>query len=134
MNSKELDVADIITIHKTIVTKYNLDEGHCNRGQLESLLFKISFLKSASIYKKSALLLEGLIKLHTFTDGNKRTALQTVEQYLNDNGHVIFYPANTAEFVCNIASEQKNDPENIDKLIENIEYWLRNSTQSSNQA
>ncbi|RNJ78542.1 MAG: type II toxin-antitoxin system death-on-curing family toxin [Nitrosopumilus sp. H13] len=128
MTFKDLTPDKIFRIHDFVVKKYKIDGGFNNKGTVESLLEKIQFLEYDDVYKNGALLLEGLARLHPFVDGNKRTALLSLQQYLNQNGHLLFLPLSTTAFLHKIAATEENDPENTEKLVKEIGIWLKNNS------
>ncbi len=107
MKFKEITTFEIFTIHDVIISEYKITGGCENKGSIESLLAKINFLNYDDIYKRAALLLEGIIRLHPFIDGNKRTALQATKQYLNFNNHILVFPLSTVAFTYKIANTIK---------------------------
>jgi prophage maintenance system killer protein len=79
-----LQVDGILAIHKIVKQKAPADNpvttGKPDVGIIQGIIEKPELLvngkeKYDDIYKKPACLLEGIVRLHPFTDGNKRTAL-----------------------------------------------------------
>ena len=133
MTLEDLAPSAVFLIHDYIVSEYQIPAGFQNKGTVEAILAKIDFLNSGDIYKNGALLLEGLIRLHPFTDGNKRTALQSLSQYFRQNSYLFAIPQDTTEFLCKIAQTKENEPESTENLVEEIKEWLqKNSHQSMN--
>ena len=125
MKFRELTPSEIFIIHEVIVSEYHISNGCDSKGSVSALLEKIEFLKYNDVYKRAAVLLEGLIRLHPFVDGNKRTALQSVKQYLNLNKHVLIFPLSTVSFTYKIASNTKNTPEENENIILEIYNWIK---------
>ena len=125
MKIKELEVEHIIKIHDVLVDHYNIPKGHVDEGKIESILEKIKFLNDDDLLQRASILLEGLIRLHVFTDGNKRTALESVKIYLNFNNYFPIFPLSTMTLSYKIASTQGIDPESNEKLIQEIHHWLK---------
>lgn len=66
--------------------------------------------------------MEGVIRLHPFTDGNKRTALYTSFAYLQRAGIGLDLDLVTSSsFLVYIASTKTRSEEEIDMLIDEIE-------------
>lgn len=125
MKFNEITTSDVMCIHDIITKKYGIIGVCNNQGLIESLLEKIDFLDYDNLYKRAAVLFEGLIRLHPFADGNKRTALESVKHYLNINEYVLFFPLSTVGFIHKIADDSKNTPKDNDELITEITWWLR---------
>lgn len=78
-----------------------------------------------NIYLKAASLTEGIIRWHPFYDGNKRTALLTVQTYLEVNDIIITYPLGAIRYSVEIAKNENNDPRSTELLILEIAAWLK---------
>jgi len=124
MKFNELSTPQIMVIHDAVIREYGASRGHTDTGKIDLLLAKIDFLDGEDIVERSAVLLEGWIRLHPCTDGNKRTALQAVRMYLNLNGFVFVFPLSTIAFISKIANTHGNDPDDNADLIEEIRYWM----------
>ena len=48
--------------------------------------------------KKAAVLFEGIIRLHPFIDGNKRTALAVAQEFLVENNLIFLIPITAVRF------------------------------------
>lgn len=70
-------------------------------------------------YKQAACMLQDIIRLHPFVDGNKRTALLTAFTYLQANGFPIQMPKNADKFVLDIASNPNEE------YLDRISEWLQ---------
>lgn len=125
MKFKSINSTHIIKIHNILVDVYKISNGYADKGKLDSLLYKIDFLDDDDILKRSSILLEGLIRLHAFTDGNKRTALESVKTYLNLNDYYLILPLSTVAFSYKIANTQEIDPKSNEHLINEITKWLK---------
>lgn len=81
------------------------------------------------IYLKSASIMEGIIRLHPFVDGNKRTGLIATQIYLQINGYIPIFPIHAVRFSIIIAKTQAKkkgkEQQTTDKLIRDISQWLR---------
>lgn len=76
------------------------------------------------IYLKAAVLMEGLIRWHIFTDGNKRTALMSTFIYLYGNKHYLAIPIDSVRFLIRVADDRQNDQDYTNNLIKEISEWL----------
>ena len=125
MISKSLTSQEIIFIHEIIEKAFGLPRGHIRTGDLETLLQKIEGVpfsnKTHDLFTQASYLFEGIIRLHIFTDGNKRTALESTRQFLNRNGHVFVVPLSGTNYIYKIARDKTRDTE---KLVLDIASWL----------
>ncbi len=80
------------------------------------------------VYKKSACFLEGIIRLHPFTDGNKRTALITTVAFLQFNGYELNLKRVTSDYLVKIAENKSRSEKEIESLIIEISIWLMERT------
>lgn len=88
--------ADIRSIHDSIVADDpQSDEGVRAPGEIESALHYVSegYFDQVpeTIHEKAAHLMRLLTAGHPFVDGNKRTALATVDAFYAANGYVFEY-------------------------------------------
>lgn len=129
MTCKHITSEEIIEINNTIRTKCGLSSGHIKKGELDTLATTYSktpfSLKERSVFEQSAILLEGIIRLHMFTDGNKRTALETTRQFLNRNDYVLVVPLSGASFIYAIAQDCTQETE---RVLSKIMCWLYDHT------
>jgi death-on-curing protein len=77
-----------------------------------------------TLYLKAAVLMEGLVRWHIFTDGNKRTGLMSTFIYLYGNKHYLAIPVDSVRFLIKIAETVDNDEESTNELIKEIADWL----------
>ncbi len=134
MTSKNLASEEIIFIHEIIEETFNLPRGHIKVGDLETLIVKSQGIpfsgKSFDLFRQAAILFEGIIRLHLFTDGNKRTALETARQFLNRNDHVLVVPLSGTTFIYEIARDKTLD---TDKVVSEISGWIEAHSPKANQ-
>ncbi len=125
---------EIIYIHKLVEKRFNLPSGHIKNGELETLVskcYKIPFAKERTdVLEQAAILFEGIIRLHIFIDGNKRTALETTRVFLNRNDCILVVPLSGANFIYKIAQNCTSDTEQI---LSKITNWLKSHTAKRNQ-
>lgn len=70
------------------------EQGHLSKSNLEYLLEAVKSSgekldRKQAIVKKAAFLLQNLVVLHPFVNGNKRTAFELVRLFLQLNGYEI---------------------------------------------
>lgn len=102
-----------------------------------------------TVYSKGAALMEAIIRLHYFVDGNKRVALQATERFLEKNNIIVVFPLHSIKFSLYIASSIKESDElresirkyletytidinNVDKSVNNIRIWKNEFIQLNN--
>ena len=126
---------DLINLHKLIQEQSKETmPGIKDKGLLDSIPERpdlILYRKELypDIYLKSASIMEGIIRLHPFVDGNKRTGLIATQTYLQINGYIPLFPTNAVRFAIIIAKtkaeEEGKEQETTDKLIIEISEWLK---------
>ena len=94
--------------------------------KLETLIIKSEgipfFGESFDLFREAAILFEGIVRLHIFTDGKKRTALETTRQFLNRNDHVFVVPLSGTNFIYKIARDKTL---NTDKIVSEVSNWVQ---------
>ncbi|MGI0060097.1 MAG: Fic family protein, partial [Nitrosotalea sp.] len=92
----EITEGNIRAIHVQLEQRFpNMLRGVEKGGLIKALIEKQNLVIFGSeniysdIYLKAAVLMEGLIRWHIFTDGNKRTALMSTFIYLYGNKHYL---------------------------------------------
>ena len=134
MTSKSLTLEEIIFINKIIVEKFSLPKGHIKTGCLETIIAKSEGMpfspEKFTLFRQAAIILEGIIRIHIFTDGNKRTALESIRQFLNLNDHVLVVPFTGTNFIYNIAMNETLDTE---KILDKISIWLNTYSAKVNE-
>ena len=81
--------ADALFFHKQLIERYGGAPGIRDAGALESALHRPQTGYYDTIIHEAAALLESLVQIHPFIDGNKRTAFAVVDVFLRINGHNI---------------------------------------------
>lgn len=134
MTYKKITPEEIIFIHKIIAKNFGLPKGSIKTGDLELLIEKSEYIPFSNerhmLFQQASIIFEGLVRLHIFTDGNKRTALETTRQFLNRNNHVLVIPLSGTNFIYTIAS---NESRNSQKVIDEINAWLRFHSPKTNE-
>lgn len=121
---------DLVAIHKIVQKRFSVIAGIRSIGILDSIANRPDQIVSGhisypDIYMKAASIMEGIIRLHPFADGNKRTGLLATYVYFNLNGFVCIFPLHSVRKSVMIAKEQGIEQESIDKLIIDIADWLK---------
>ena len=126
MTSKGITSEEIIFIHKIIEEKFDLPRGHIKIGDLETIIAKSEGIpfsdENYDLFQQAAILFEGIVRIHIFTDGNKRTALETTRQFLNRNDHVFVVPLSGTNFIYKIARDKTS---NTEKITSEISDWVQ---------
>lgn len=127
MSIRYLSVAEVLLIHQRVIERYGGSPELANLGRLEaSLAVPMQTMFGQELYpdlwSKAAILCYLLIKNHPFVDGNKRTALAALLEFLERNGYTIAVADNDElyRFTMDVATSA------LDK--EEIEAWLRMHT------
>jgi len=122
----------VLGIHEIIrrksprpVTVGPVDEGIII-GVLDKAILSIyGHEKYTTPYQKAACILEGICRLHPFTDGNKRTAFYSAYAYLQSQGLYLDMKLAESSFIVYVASVKELTTEDeIDMLINEIADWL----------
>jgi death-on-curing protein len=130
-----LEKEDIINIHEYYVSKENsnTEPGIINEGFIDEIAKKPDLIISGieiydNIYEKGASLLELAIRLHPFVDGNKRTALMTLSQYLWENNYFILLPMSSTRRMILIANSINQDEDSVNHLVRKTAKWVKRYT------
>ena len=81
--------ADALFFHQELIRRYGGRPGIRDAGALESALHRPQAGYYDTIIDEAAALLESLVQIHPFIDGNKRVAFAVVDVFLRINGYVI---------------------------------------------
>ncbi|QLH09479.1 type II toxin-antitoxin system death-on-curing family toxin [Candidatus Nitrosotenuis sp. DW1] len=127
-----LSEAALLELHTIIERKYHstIVSGVKDPGLIKSIIerphLKLydGYEPYNTVFKKAASLMEGIIRLHPFNDGNKRTGLLAAFVYLQANRHYLVIPLNTVKFTVNIAKNKAQSEKEINKLVDEIAKWL----------
>ena len=129
---------DLLDANESVrgVSPQFVSDGKINEGKIQSIAEKpfrefYGTRRYDTIFKQAACLMEGIIRLHPFPDGNKRTALLTTVVFLRVNGYYLAIPLDTVRFLVSIARDESRNEEEIDVLINRIATWLEERTASS---
>ena len=93
-----------------------------NEGLLEYIVYKVA--NTRGIDRKAATLLIEIARKHAFTDGNKRTAFQSMTAFLKINGKELDVGENSRFNVVVWAVKPQTD-------LEEIVTWIANHTREN---
>ncbi len=121
-----LTVGDVILLHNLAVDNYGGSHGLRDLGLLESAVYRPQATYGGedlykTIFDKGAALVHSLLMNHMFVDGNKRTAMFSVMEFIELNGYE--FVAEQKEIVEYALYIENSQPE-----IEEISKWLKNHT------
>lgn len=136
----QITVKELLYIHEAIRDRYQdtVSKGRINHDRLADIAEK-PFVKLYgqivydTIFKQAACLMEGIIRLHPFSDGNKRTALFVTHFFLARNKSYMVVPLDAVRFMVDVAQNEARANDEIDELIERIAAWLQERTSSNSQ-
>lgn len=80
---KYLTKEEIIKAHEKIINETGGYSGILNEGLLDLVLDQMKI--SDDLIQKAIVLIFGIIQNHPFVDGNKRTGLECLDVFLDDN-------------------------------------------------
>ncbi len=121
-----LTVEEVLLIHEHAIREFGGSAELANLGRLEAALASPQQTMFGQdlypdIYAKAAALIFGIIKNHPFMDGNKRTGLFALFEFLERHGRTIDTPADELyQFTIDVATSA------LDK--DEIAAWLRAHT------
>lgn len=118
-----ITMKEVLEIHDELIEKYGGIYGIRDEDQLESAILKpytSAFGEDVypTVFNKVAALLEALLLLHAFADGNKRTAWHSVEKALSNRGYKLNLHYDDARPMLVKIIESKIDNEEISKWLE----------------
>ena len=128
---EELTANDLLYLHSIVENRFKVFKGVKDIGLVQAIADRPSqklyddFVPYQDIFAKAASLMEGIIRMHPFYDGNKRTALLATIAYLQLNGYMMVVPLSAVRFTVDIAKTKENDPESNTKLIRKISKWIK---------
>jgi len=134
----DLTESDLIELHGIVESRFKVFQGIKDPGLVKAITERPSqklygtFIPFDTIFTKAASIMEGIIRMHPFYDGNKRTALLAVIAYLELNGYSMVLPLSAVSFSVKIAKIQENDPETNAKLILKIAKWINKLSAKTN--
>ncbi len=134
-----LTFRDLVNLNSAVAKKYNITHLVHNKEKLESVVELPSSVVFGteifdSLYKKAAAMAEGIIRLHPFLDGNKRTALLSISEFLRLNGYTMIVPLSAPRFLVRVAMNNKSKSTDIAKLRMKICSWINKHSSSNDDA
>jgi len=119
----------IISVHNELLSIHRIESGFRDLGTIYSICAKIDLqFAEDPVYNnptlKAAVLFEGIIRLHPFIDGNKRTAIAVIQEFLMENNLIFVVPLTAVRFAVQIAKTNVLESEKIEDLTQNIEKWI----------
>ena len=125
----------ILSLHEEVRKTYPEDivKGHVNRQAIDGIVENALLVYDGkpihdTVFKQAAVLMEGIIRLHPFPDGNKRTALLTASGFLLMYGHYLVTPLDTIRFMVGVAESEGRTGGEIAELTEQMASWLEART------
>jgi death-on-curing protein len=114
-----LTTADALFFHQLLIERYGGAAGIRDAGALESALHRPQTGYYDDLMQEAAALLESLVQIHPFVDGNKRVAFAIVDVFLRINGYTIVAPsAAIYEYLMKLFNQRAFD-------MEHLVPWLR---------
>lgn len=120
---QSIGINEIVEIHDRVIREIGGGQGIREPGLLAAIAEKphASFGGSElyqTLFDKAAALFESLCNYHVFVDGNKRTAIVTLEYFLHKNGYILIASQNQKEaFTLSTAT---NNPD-----LANVAAWIK---------
>ena len=116
----------IDNIHQQLLKNALIESGQRDKPCLNSICdgMEIQFNDTefyATVFERSALMFEGIVRLHPFVDGNIRTALASIQEYLLENGYIFIMPLSAVRFTIKVASINSMESDRINSLMKDIE-------------
>lgn len=135
--SNLLSPEHLIEIHNSVIENSDAEPGILNIGLLSSISVAPdeSFQGQEmhpSIPEKAAVLMERIIRLHPFVDGNKRTSLFAMVEFLQKNDYTVLLPLDAVRKTVLIAERSKQDPKSNEKVVKDLARWIKNYSLAKN--
>ncbi|MEM3170736.1 MAG: type II toxin-antitoxin system death-on-curing family toxin [Candidatus Nitrosotenuis sp.] len=127
----ELSDTDLLELHTIVEERFHIFPHVKDLGLLKSIaerptqVLHGSYMPYNNVFMKAASLMEGIIRMHPFYDGNKRTGLLAAISYLEINGYFLVIPISAVRYTVQIAKNDRTDPKSTMKLIKKIAKWLK---------
>jgi len=91
-----LNVDEVLEIHARLIARFGGTAGLCDKGLLESTLYRPQIGYYSDLVEMSAALFESLMNNHPFVDGNKPVAIFSIDVFLRINGCKLMVDAKEA--------------------------------------
>jgi death-on-curing protein len=116
-----VDTADALFFHKELIERYGGATGIRDAGALESALHRPQPGYYDTIIHEAAALLESLVQIHPFVDGNKRVAFAVVDVFLRINSRAISADSKQIyEFLIELLNNGTFDMEHLVPWLQTI--------------
>ena len=120
----------VVDIHEELSINHKIEPGYKDKDIIGSIIYKINARINnqelyPDVYLKAASLFEGIIRFHPFIDGNKRTALASLQEFLLENDVIFIIPYSAVRFAVKVARQSSLDQDGIENLIHNISKWIK---------
>ena len=121
---------EILRYHDMVVTESGAEPGTINMGLVQEIAKKPDLKiggeeQYPTIFVKAATVVESMIRLHPFIDGNKRTSLMVMWKYLWYNDYFItIFPLSAVRRTVSIAMNTSQDPESVKELTIKTARWI----------
>jgi death on curing protein len=113
--------ADALFFHQLLIEHYGGASGLRDAGALESALHRPQTGYYDTLIHEAAALLESLVQIHPFVDGNKRVAFAVTDVFLRINGYQITADSQTIfATLMKFFAEQTFDMEHLVPWLESI--------------
>ncbi len=120
MKRRFLAVEEVLALHKDVLDRREPD-AILNRNSLEAAIMRPTTYHRG-LLRQAAVLFHALIQNHPFLSGNKRTAFNALNVFLNLNQVEIWVTSNTVYYWLMDALEHRTFTERV------VENWLRSVT------
>lgn len=120
-----LRVVEVLALHAVLIEEFGGTDGVRDLGALEAAVFRPQTGYYEDPIAEAAALLESLIQIHPFLDGNKRTAVAAANVHLRLNGFEV--GGNSMEHHRHLVSLMERG--NLDSRA--IDAWLRDNVEES---
>lgn len=115
----------MVDLHDRILESGGGARGLLHRGVIAGAIERARygpFPDEADLAERAAMLLRGIAQDHPFVDGNKRTAFETTDLFLEKNGVILLASEDSiVEFMVTVARGRQT--------IEEIAGWIRRHLQ-----
>jgi death on curing protein len=113
--------ADALFFHGQLIERYGGATGLRDAGALESALHRPQTGYYDTLIQEAAALLESLVQIHPFVDGNKRVAFAVVDVFLRINGHTITADSQSIyDYMMKLFEEQAFDMAHLVPWLQDI--------------
>ena len=113
--------ADALFFHQQLIGRYGGSSGVRDAGALESALHRPQTGYYDTLIHEAAALLESLVRIHPFVDGNKRLAFAVVDVFLRINGLTLIAGSQAIyHSLIKLMEQQTFDMEHLTSWLQSI--------------